>query len=119
MCGGRRQRGEPEDEKVHLIGETAAILVAEKAGDERADGHADKRLRDEIGDEGRCRETGLQKRGQHIGADIEVVAVEKHAGADEPEDAFVKRRNRQPIKACASVHGTSHRISPPSGNDYV
>jgi hypothetical protein len=36
-------------------------------------------------------EFGLQRRRQHAARDIEIVSVEKHAGADQPENPVVKR----------------------------
>jgi hypothetical protein len=44
----RRERGEPEDEEIELVGEAPAEPVAQEAGDEPADRHADQRERDEL-----------------------------------------------------------------------
>ena len=43
--------------------------------------------------------------GEHAARDIEVVAVEEHAGADQPEDAIVKRADRQAVEPRARVDG--------------
>jgi hypothetical protein len=83
-----------------------------KAGDQRACGHADECQRDELRDLRQRRELGLGYRGQHAAGDIEVVAVEEHAGADQPKDAVVKRRDRQPVEARAGVYCKSHEIPP-------
>src|ERR1022692_3896242 len=50
---------------------------------------------------------------------IEIVAVEKHAGADQPENPVVKRRDRQPVEPRAGVDCVSHVEVPPPGNECV
>jgi hypothetical protein len=48
--GGRgSERGKAEDHEVDLVGEAAPVAVAEEAGDEGADGHAEEGLGDEVG----------------------------------------------------------------------
>jgi hypothetical protein len=93
-CG---ERGQAKDQQVDLVGEAASELVADKACDQRADRHADKGQRDELEILRQRREFRLDQRGQYAARDIEIVAVEEHPGADEREDAVVKRRYRQPV----------------------
>ena len=59
------------------------------------------------------REFALHGRAQHRRADIEIVAVEEHAGADQPEDAMMKRRDRQPVEPRAGIDRCSHVVSLP------
>ena len=91
MREGGGERGEAEDQQIDLVGEAAAHLVADKAGDERANGHADEGERHELEVLRHSGELGLYRRSEHAGGDIEIVAVEEHAGADQPEDAIVER----------------------------
>src|SRR3954470_7216677 len=94
----RGERGDAEDEKVDLISEAPAEGVAEKAGCERADRHADEGQRDELRILPERREVRRHGRAEHVGADVEIVPIEEHPGADEPKDALVKARDRQAIK---------------------
>ena len=93
-----------EDEQVELVGEAPPEPIAEEAGDHRADRHADEGPGDELRDLSERGELCLHRGAQHGGADIEIVAVEEHAGADQPEDAIVERRDRQPVKPRAGIH---------------
>ena len=45
---GRGERGKPEHQQVDLVGEAAAHLVTDEAGDERAERHADEGEREEL-----------------------------------------------------------------------
>ncbi len=109
---GGGERGEPEDQEVDLIGEAPAIFVADKAGDQRAERHANEGQGEELQVLRQRREFGLDRGRQHAAGDVEIVAVEEHAGADQPEDAIVKRRDREPVETCAGVHCASHLIPP-------
>jgi len=86
----RRQRRQPEDQEVDLVGEPSSKLVTNKSGDQRSQRHADKGQRNELQVLRNGRELGLDCGGQHAASDIEVVAVEEHAGADQPENPVVK-----------------------------
>src|SRR5205823_14253702 len=89
---GGHEGSKTEDQQVDLVGEASAVAVAEKAGDERAERHSQKRQRHELGVLVQGREAALDGRAEHRRADIEVVAVEEHAGADQKENAPVERR---------------------------
>ncbi len=110
---GRRQRRQPEDQEVDLIGEAPAHPVADKSGDQRAQRHADEGQRNELQVLRNGREFGLHRGRQHAAGDIEIVAVEEHAGADQPEDPVVKRRDREPVETRAGVYCMSHVKFPP------
>jgi hypothetical protein len=104
----RRQRGDAEDRQIDLVGEAPSELIADEAGDQRTDRHAKEGVGNEIGIQELSREAGLQSRRQHVGADIEIIAVEKHAGADQPENAVVEGADRQPVKPSACIGGCPH-----------
>src|SRR3954462_1473256 len=94
---GGGQRGEPEYQQVDLVGEAAAEPIAEKAGGQRADGHADEGQRDELQILRQRRELGLDCGREDAARDVEVIAVKEHAGADKTEDVIVKRSDRQAV----------------------
>jgi len=96
--------GEAEDDEVELVGEAPPEPIAQEAGNHRADGHADEGPGDELRDLGQHGELRLHRGAQHGRADIKIVAVEEHAGADQPEDAIVKRGYRQPVEPRAGIH---------------
>ena len=108
----RGERSKPEDQQVDLVGEAPAHLVADEAGDQRADRHADEGQRQELQVLRQGRELALDRRGQHAAGDVEIVAVEEHAGADQPENPVMKRRHRQAVEPRARIHHLSHVISP-------
>ena len=56
-----RDRSKPEDQQVDLIGESPAVFVADKAGDERADCHADKSQGEELQVLRQGRKLGLRR----------------------------------------------------------
>jgi hypothetical protein len=87
--GGKRSQA--EDQQVDLICETPTHRVSDKAGDKRAERHADKSQRQELQILRQCGELGLYRRSQHPACDIQIVAVEEHPGADQPEYPIVKR----------------------------
>ncbi|MET3155506.1 hypothetical protein ABIF34_002531 [Bradyrhizobium japonicum] len=95
-----------------MIGEAASVAVAEKAGAERSQHHADEGRGDESRVLGERRKAGLQRHAQHGPGDIDVEAVEKHADADQQHDAAVEWPDRQPIKTAACVHRCRHIRSP-------
>jgi hypothetical protein len=107
-----------ENQQVDLVGEAPAEFVAEKSGDERADRHADEGQRDELQVLRQSREFGLNQRREDTTGHIEVVAVEKHAGADEPEDAVMKRTDGQTIETRARIDRRSHARPPRAPNVY-
>jgi hypothetical protein len=58
------------------------------------------------------RKFGLDRGRKYAAGDIKIIAVEEHAGPDQPEDAVVKRRDREPVETCAGTHCGSHSVSP-------
>jgi hypothetical protein len=56
------------------------------------------------GDLGQHGELRLHRGAQYGSANIKIVAVEEHAGADQPEDAIVERGYRQPVEPRAGIH---------------
>ena len=88
---GRSQRGKAEDDEVGLVGEAAAIAVTEEAGKKRAEHHANEGDGDKLRVLRERGKAGFERGPEDGGGDIDVVAVEEHADADECEDSTMKR----------------------------
>src|SRR5262249_9580205 len=84
---GGGERGKPEHQKVDLVGEAAAHLVTDEAGDERAERHADEGERKELQVLRQRREVALAGGREHASGDVQIVTVEKHAGANQSKNA--------------------------------
>ncbi len=106
------ERGDAEDGEIGLVGETPAEAVAEKTRRERAEHHAEEGQRDEQRVLRERREAALQRRAEHSRGDVDIEAIEKHADADQPHDASMKPRHRQPVQPCACIHFHCHCLSP-------
>jgi len=100
---GRGDGREAEDDEVGLIGEAAAESIAEEAGEKRADHHADKGEGNELGVLREGGKVAVECGAEDAGGDVDVVAVEEHADADEREDAAMERGDGEAVEAGAGV----------------
>src|SRR5207302_10033261 len=101
--GGERggDRGEAEDDEVCLIGEAAAEAIAEETGEERTEHHAHEGDGNELGVLGERGKAGVERGAEDAGGDVDVVAVEEHADADEREDGAMKSGNGEAVETRA------------------
>src|SRR6267154_5310445 len=108
MSESRGNGGETEDREIGLVGKAAAVAVAEEAGEEGSEHHADKGDGHELRVLTHGGKTGFERSAQNRGCDVNVKAVEKHAGADEQHDAAMKAGDGETVEASSGVGG--HRV---------
>jgi hypothetical protein len=88
--GGRGDRCETEDGKIGLIREAPAVTVTQKARQERAQHHPEKRDGYKLGvltDRGKA---ALERRTQHGCSEVNVKTIEKHSDANQRQDSAMK-----------------------------
>jgi len=90
---------------------TPAVFVADEARDERADRQSEVAQRNKLRVLRQRREAALDRGAKHVGADIEIVTVEEHPGAEQPENLVVEWQQRQSIKTRADA-GLAHGHPP-------
>src|SRR5262249_61740821 len=98
--------------QVDLVGEAPPEPVTEETGDECTDRHAHESERYELQilrERGKLAADGGR---QHAAGDIEVIAVEEHAGPDQPKYAVVERAGRQAVETSARVDRCRHEDLP-------
>jgi hypothetical protein len=108
----RRRAGQSEQRQVEAEIEAEAATIAEESGGERADDHADEGHRDERRVHRHVGIAAVQQRAQHAAGELDVEAVEEHAGADQPQHAPVESGERQAVHAWTGVHGGGAHVSP-------
>lgn len=95
--------GQAEDDEIGLISKAAAEAVAEKAGEKRAEHHADESDGNKLGVLRKSGKAGVERCAQDAGGDVDVVAIEEHADADECENAAMKTGDGEAIETPAGV----------------
>ena len=114
--GHRRSKGgsdgrETEDGEIGLIGEAAAVAVAEETGQKRSQHHADKRDGHKLRVLTHGGKTALERGAENGCGDVDVKAIEKHPGADQQHDPAMEGGDEEPIETRARVHGHSEFTS--------
>ena len=103
----RESRGQGRKTKngeIGLIGETAAITIAEKAGGKGTEHHAEKSCGDKLRVLAESGKAAAEHGAEDGGDQVKVEAVEEHADADEAHDAAMERRNWEAVQAGAGVY---------------
>ena len=109
---------EAEDDEVGLIGEAAAEAIAEEAGEERPEHHADEGDGDELGVLRESGEMAVERGAEDAGGDVDVVTVEEHADADQREYTAMKTGDREAVETRAGVDGQEWLTFSPQGRPW-
>jgi hypothetical protein len=122
-CGSGKRR-DAEDQEIELVGEAAAEAIAEDAGAPGAHHHARESDRYEPAIVCEIGPPGFDQRRQHSAREIDLERIEKHPGADQPEHAVMKRRDRQAIEPpsgidCACRHTVLPSCSPRAAIEFA
>ena len=86
-----------------MIGEAPAEAIAEETSEKRAEHHAHEGDGNELGVLRKGGKAGVERGAEDAGGDVDVVAVEEHADADERENAAMKLGDGEAIEARAGV----------------